>query len=113
MVNPTRLHQLMLLRPSQSKPHSRTLTRAVGNSSSGAARVKVMTRRRDSPPAWQSLASLTGARTARAIHVTNRRIIFWANEMGGGYDDLPESIHESRNTLHVDLPVDNEEVSND
>jgi hypothetical protein len=40
-------------------------------------------------------------------------IMFWANEVGGSYDDLPEGIHELRNALHVDLPVDDDDVPND
>jgi len=32
--------------------------------------------------------------------------------VGGSYDDLPEGIHELRNALHVDLPVDDDKLSN-
>ena len=31
-------------------------------------------------------------------------ITFWANEMGGSYDDLPEGIYALRNALQDDLP---------
>ena len=30
-------------------------------------------------------------------------ITFWANELDGGYDDLPEGIDELRNALKDDL----------
>jgi hypothetical protein len=40
-------------------------------------------------------------------------ITFWANEVAGSSDDLPEGIHDLRNALHVDLPVDDDELSND
>jgi hypothetical protein len=31
-------------------------------------------------------------------------ITFWANQMGGSYDDLPEGIYALRNALQDDLP---------
>ena len=55
--------------------------------------------------------------TSRPVSLTDpqklalRKVItFWANEVGGGYEDLPEGIHELRNALHVDLPVDDDEL---
>ena len=56
------------------------------------------------------------ARTSQPVRLTDpqrlalRKVItFWANEIGGSYDDLPEGIHELRNSLHdVDLPVPEE-----
>ncbi len=37
-------------------------------------------------------------------------ITFWANELGGSYDDLPEGIHDLRNALEDELPVEGEEA---
>ena len=58
--------------------------------------------------------------TSRPVVLTDpqklalRKVItFWANEVGGRYDDLPEGIHELRNALHVDLPVDDDDVPSD
>jgi hypothetical protein len=56
------------------------------------------------------------AGTSRPVRLTDpqrlalRKVItFWANEMGGSYDELPEGIHDLRNSLHdVDLPVPDE-----
>jgi hypothetical protein len=56
------------------------------------------------------------AGTSRPVCLTDpqrlalRKVItFWANEMGGSYDELPEGIHDLRNSLHdVDLPVPDE-----
>ena len=55
--------------------------------------------------------------TSRPVSLTDpqklalRKVItFWANEVGGDYEDLPEGIHELRNALHVDLPVDDDEL---
>jgi hypothetical protein len=56
------------------------------------------------------------AGTSRPVRLTDpqrlalRKVItFWANEMGGSYDDLPEGIHDLRNALHdLDLPVPDE-----
>ena len=60
--------------------------------------------------------ALLAVGTSQPVHLTDgqrlalRKVItFWANEMGGSYDDLPEGIHELRNALHdVDLPVPDE-----
>ncbi len=50
--------------------------------------------------------------TTRPVRLTDPQklglrnvITFWANEMGGSYDDLPEGIHALRNALHDDLPL--------
>ena len=40
-------------------------------------------------------------------------ITFWANQMGGSYDDLPEGIHALRNALQDDLPHVDVEASDD
>jgi hypothetical protein len=40
-------------------------------------------------------------------------ITFWANEMSGSYDDLPEGIWDLRNALQDDLPAVGVEASND
>ncbi len=56
--------------------------------------------------------------TSRPVRLTDpqklavRKVItFWANEAGGSYEDLPEGIHDLRNALHVDLPIDDDEVA--
>ena len=56
--------------------------------------------------------------TSRPVHLTDpqklalRKVItFWANELGSSYDNLPEGIHDLRNALHVDLPIDDDEVA--
>ena len=40
-------------------------------------------------------------------------ITFWANQMGGSYDDLPEGIYALRNALQDDLPLMGDEASGD
>jgi hypothetical protein len=52
------------------------------------------------------------AGTTRPVQLTDPQklglrnvITFWANEMGGSYDDLPEGIHALRNALQDDLRV--------
>ena len=40
-------------------------------------------------------------------------INFWANQMGGSYDDLPEGIYDLRNALQGDLLDVGVEASND
>ena len=40
-------------------------------------------------------------------------ITFWANQMGGSYDDLPEGIYALRNALQDDLPHVDVETSDD
>jgi hypothetical protein len=40
-------------------------------------------------------------------------ITFWANQMGGSYDDLPEGIYALRNALQDDLPHVSDEASDD
>ena len=40
-------------------------------------------------------------------------ITFWANEMSGSYEDLPEGIWDLRNALQDDLPAVGVEASND
>lgn len=40
-------------------------------------------------------------------------ITFWANQIGGSYDDLPEGIYALRNALQDDLPHVDVEASDD
>ena len=40
-------------------------------------------------------------------------ITFWANQMGGSYDNLPEGIYALRNALQDDLPHVGVEASDD
>ena len=40
-------------------------------------------------------------------------ITFWANQMGGSYDNLPEGIYALRNALQDDLPDVGVETSDD
>jgi len=40
-------------------------------------------------------------------------ITFWANQMGGSYDNLPEGIYALRNALQDDLPNVGVEASDD
>ena len=55
--------------------------------------------------------------TSRTVRLTESQklalrnvITFWANELGGSYDDLPEGVHDLRNALQGDLPVIGEET---
>ena len=55
--------------------------------------------------------------TSRPVRLTEPQklalrnvITFWANELGGSYDDLPEGVHDLRNALQGDLPVIGEET---
>ena len=60
--------------------------------------------------------ALLAVGTSQPVHLTDPQrlalrtvITFWANEMGGSYDDLPEGINELRTAPHdVDLPVPDE-----
>ena len=55
--------------------------------------------------------------TSRPVRLTDPQkralrsvITFWANEVGGSYDDLPQGIHDLRNALEDELPVEGEEA---
>ena len=55
--------------------------------------------------------------TSRTVRLTEPQklalrnvITFWANGLGGSYDDLPEGVHDLRNALQGDLPVIGEET---
>ena len=75
---------------------------------------------RDSIADVPDVRAVLAVGTSRPVVLTDphklalRKVItFWANEVGGRYDDLPEGIHELRNALHVDLPVDDDDVPSD
>jgi hypothetical protein len=60
------------------------------------------------------------AGTTHAVRLTDPQklglrnvITFWANQLGGSYDDLPEGIYDLRNALQGDLLDVGVEASND
>ena len=64
--------------------------------------------------------ALLAAETTQPVRLTDPQklalrnvITFWANEMSGNYDDLPEGIWDLRNALQDDLPAVGVEASND
>ena len=61
--------------------------------------------------AFPRCRDVTAVRLTEPQKLALRNVItFWANELGGSYDDLPEGIHELRNALQDDLPVMGEET---
>jgi hypothetical protein len=63
---------------------------------------------------FQAVGTSQPVRLTDPQRLALRKVItFWANEMGGSYDDLPEGMHDLRNALHdVDLPVPDEALDN-